>query len=158
MCGFEEERDRLIDGVYVCLRGCFRVKHPCLNGVFRVVNQRRGWGECQSVRLAPVKSPRALSLSVLTPLNLSLSSLTLIHSISIDTGYPAALQRPEENPLQWLSIRGEPPSVPRRKDYIMRRDTERDERGFSGWLLFVLFRFDIYGWTKEYREKVLREW
>ena len=80
----------------------------CLDGVFRVVNQRRGWGECQSVRPAPVKSPRVLSLSVLTPLNLSLSSLTLTHSTSIDTRYPAALQRPEENPLQWLSVWGEP--------------------------------------------------
>lgn len=120
--------------VCVLLGECFRVKPPCLNGVFRVVNQRRGWGECQGVRLAPVKSPRALSLSVLTPLNLSLSSLTLTHSTSIDTGYPAALQRPAENPLQWLSIRGEPRSLQRRKDYIMYRDVAWDLSGFSGCL------------------------
>lgn len=93
------ERDRCTC-VSKCV--CFCVKLLCLNGVFKVVNERRGWGECQSVRLAWVKSPRALSLSVLTPLNLSLSSLT--HSTSIDTRYPAALQRPEENPLQWLSV------------------------------------------------------
>lgn len=154
VCDFEGEWDRPINGVYVCLRVCFCVERPCLNGVFRVVNQRRGWGECQSVRLAPVKSPRALSLSVLTPLNLSLSSLTLTHSTSIDTGYPAALQRPEENPLQWLSMRGEPRSPQRRKDYIMRRDTERDASGFSGCLFFFVGFFSWRLWMdKREREK-----
>lgn len=123
----------------------FHAGHPCLTGVFRAVNQRRGWEECQSVRRAPVKSPPALSLSVLTPLNLSLSSLTLTHSTSIDTRYPAALQRPEENPLRWLSIRGEHRSLQRRKDYIMHWHTEQDASGFSACLLSFL---DIYGWKK----------
>lgn len=54
--------------------------------------------ECQVGSGEESLSP--LSVSVLTPLNLSLSSLTLAHSTSIDTRYPAALQRPEENPLQ----------------------------------------------------------
>ncbi len=95
-----------------------------------------------SVRQALVKSPRALSLSVLTPLNLSLSSLTLTHSISIDTRYPAALQRPEENPLQWLSVWGEPPSLQRRKDYIMCRRTEqKDVSRFSGFAGFFSWHF-----------------
>ena len=142
VCVIERERERAGEtNQRICV--CVCVKHPCLNGVFRVVNQRRGWGECQSVRLAPVKSPRALSLSVLTPLNLSLSSLTLTHSTSIDTRYPAALQRPEENPLQWLSVWGEPRSLQRRKDYIMRRHTEQDVSGFSGHLVFPSWRFRV---------------
>lgn len=83
------------------------------------------WGACVSVasleRLirggveesARVKSPWALS-PVLTPLNLSLSSLTFTHSTSIDTRYPAALQRAEENPLlRWLSAGGKPRSLQR---------------------------------------------
>lgn len=135
-----------ISAVYVLAADVvFHAGHPCLTGVFRAVNQRRGWEECQSVRRAPVKSPPALSLSVLTPLNLSLSSLTLTHSTSIDTRYPAALQRPEENPLRWLSIRGEHRSLQRRKDYIMHWHTEQDASGFSACLLSFL---DIYGWKK----------
>lgn len=134
---------------------CFCVKSPCLNGVFRVVNQRRGWGECQSVRQAPVKSPQALSLSVLTPLNLSLSSLTLTHSTSIDTRYPAALQRPEENPLQWLSMWREPRSLQRRKDYIMCRHTEQDVIGFSA--CFFSWHFGMDGW-KDFKNEKLRKW
>lgn len=148
-----------ISGVYVLAADvAFHAGHPCLTGVFRVVNQRRGWEECQSVRRAPVKSPPALSLSVLTPLNLSLSSLTLTHSTSIDTRYPAALQRPEENPLRWLSIRGEHRSLQRRKDYIMHWHTEQDASGFSACLLSFL---DIYGWKKRReggKKELLREW
>lgn len=95
------------------------------------------WGNCVSIvsleRLirvgveesATVKSPWALS-PVLTPLNLSLSSLTFTHSTSIDTRFPAALQRPEENPLQWLSVQRESLGACRDQgDYIMRRHTEQ---------------------------------
>lgn len=137
---------RQISGVYVCLQVSVWSTRASMASLEWLI---RGEVE-ESVRLAPVKGPRALSLSVLTPLNLSLSSLTLTHSTSIDASYPAALQRPEENPLQWLSIRGEPWSLQRRKDYIMRWHTEQDVSGFSGCLVSFA---DIYGWTEGQRKK-----
>lgn len=143
---------RRISGVCMCVRFC--VKHPCLNGVFRVVNQRRGWGECQSVRLAPVKSPRALSFSVLTPLNLSLSSLTLTHSTSIDTRYPAALQRPEENPLQWLSVWGEPRSIQEKKG-LYNAPTYRTTR--CEWICWLFDFFSWHFWMDKREKKTITD-